>query len=70
MSYIGPVKVVIVEGAIEELRIILADYRSPLIVTDEVIHAQYSSIVEEIIEVPCKWVMASVYSRNSHLSLG
>lgn len=69
MSYTGPAKVVIVEGALEELRTILTDYRSPLIVTDEVIHAQYSSVLEDIIEVPCRWVMASVYPRNSPLSI-
>jgi glycerol-1-phosphate dehydrogenase [NAD(P)+] len=69
MSCTGPATIVIADGALEELRTILKDYSSPLIVTDEVIHAQYSTVLEEIIEAPCKWVMASAYPRNSPLSL-
>ncbi len=69
MSCTGPATIVIADGALEELRTILKDYSSPLIVTDEVIHAQYSNTLEEIIEAPCKWVMASAYPRNSPLSL-
>ncbi len=69
MSCTGPTTVVIAEGALEELRTILKDYSCPLCVTDEVIHAQYSNTLEEIIEVPCKWIMASAYPKNSALSL-
>ena len=69
MSCTGPATIVIAEGALDELRTILKDYSCPLIVTDEVIHAQYSMILEEIIETPCRWVMASAYLRNSPLSL-
>lgn len=70
MSDAGPVKVVIIEGALEELRTILADYRFPLIITDKVIHAQYSSVLDDMIEVPCRWVMASEYPLNPPLSQG
>ncbi|MGY5881976.1 MAG: iron-containing alcohol dehydrogenase [Candidatus Thorarchaeota archaeon] len=69
MSCTGPATIVIAEGALEELRTILKDFSLPLIVTDEIIHAQYSNVLEEIIEAPCKWVMASAYPRNSPLSL-
>ena len=69
MSCTGPATVVIAEGALEELRTILKDYSCPLCVTDEVIHAQYSTLLEKIIEVPCKWIMASAYPKNSALSL-
>jgi glycerol-1-phosphate dehydrogenase [NAD(P)+] len=69
MSYTGPATIVIREGALEELRTTLKDYTHPLCVTDEFIYAQYSNTLEEIIEAPCKWVMASAYPRNSPLSL-
>ena len=69
MSCTGPATIVIAEGALEELRTILKDFSLPLIVTDEIIHTQYSNVLEEIIEAPCKWVMASAYPRNSPLSL-
>ncbi|MFW9844179.1 MAG: iron-containing alcohol dehydrogenase [Candidatus Thorarchaeota archaeon] len=65
MSCTGPTKVVIERRALEELRAMLADYGCPLIVTDEFIHSQYADIMEEIIEVPIRWVMASEYPHNS-----
>ena len=67
MSYTGPVTV-IAEGALEEIRTLLKDYSSPLCVTDEVIHAQYSDTLEAIIGSPCKWMMTAEYLRNSPLS--
>ena len=67
MSYTGPTKVVIAQRALEDLRIMLADYGSPLIVTDELIYSQYADIMEEVIEVPIRWVMASEYPNNSPL---
>jgi len=69
MSCTGPAIIVIREGALEELRTILKEYTHPLCVTDEFIYAQYSNTLEEIIEAPCKWVMASAYPRNAPLSL-
>jgi glycerol-1-phosphate dehydrogenase [NAD(P)+] len=69
MSCTGPAKVVIAQRALEDLRIMLADYGCPLVVTDEFIHSQYADIMEEIIEVPIKWVMASEYPHNSPLEL-
>lgn len=69
MSSIGPATVVIAEGALEELRKILNDYSCPLCVTDEVIHAQYSNLLEKMIEGPCRWIMASAYPKNSSISL-
>jgi glycerol-1-phosphate dehydrogenase [NAD(P)+] len=67
VSDTGPAKVVIAEGALEDLRKILADYGCPLIVTDELIQSQYADIMEAIIEVPIRWVMASEYPHNSPL---
>ena len=64
MSDTGPSKVVIAQGALEDLRTILADYESPLIVSDELIQSQYADIMEEVIEVPIRWVMASEYPQN------
>ncbi|TFH11384.1 MAG: iron-containing alcohol dehydrogenase [Candidatus Thorarchaeota archaeon] len=69
MSCTGPATIVIAEGALVELGTILKDYAHPLCVTDEFIHAQYSSTLEEIIKVSCKWVMASAYPRNSPFAL-
>ena len=69
MSCTGPAKIVIAQRALEDLRIMLADYGCPLIVTDELIHSQYADIMEEIIEVPIRWVMASEYPLNSPLDL-
>jgi glycerol-1-phosphate dehydrogenase [NAD(P)+] len=57
--------VVIAHRALEDLRIMLADYEYPLIVTDEFIYSQYADIMEEVIEVPIRWVMASEYPHNS-----
>ena len=59
----------IAEGALEELRTILADYNYPLIVTDELIQSQYADIMEEVIEVPIRWVMASTYPNDSSIDL-
>ena len=67
MSCTGPTKVVIAQRALEDLRIMLADYGYPLVVTDELIYSQYADIMEEIIEVPIRWVMASEYPNNSPL---
>jgi len=69
MSRAGPATVVIAEGALEELRKILKQYSSPLCVTDEFIHTQYSTTLEEIIEKPCKWIMGSAYPKNSPFSI-
>jgi glycerol-1-phosphate dehydrogenase [NAD(P)+] len=69
MSCTGPATIVIAEGALVELGTILKDYSHPLCVTDEFIHAQYSSTLEEIIKVSCKWVMSSAYPRNSPFAL-
>jgi len=65
MSCDGPVTVSIAEGALEELRHIMKDYSSPLFVSDEIIQSRYSEHVENIIETPCKWIMASSYTKNS-----
>jgi len=65
MSETGPAKIVIAERALEDLRTILADYGGPLIVTDDLIYSKYADIMEEIIEVPIRWVMASAYPDNS-----
>ncbi|MHA1137934.1 MAG: iron-containing alcohol dehydrogenase [Candidatus Thorarchaeota archaeon] len=67
MSDSGAAKVVIAERALENLRTLLADYGSPLIVTDELIQSQYADIMEEVIEVPIRWVMASAYPDNAPL---
>jgi len=69
MSCTGPATIVIADGALEELRKILNDYSRPLCVTDEVIHTQYATLMEKIIGVPCRWIMTSVYPKNSPLAL-
>ena len=58
MPCTGPTKVVIAQRALEELRAMLADYGGPVIVTDEFIYSQYADIMEEIVEVPIRWVIA------------
>ena len=67
MSCVGPVMVSIAEGALEELRQLMKDYSCPLCVSDEIIRSQYAEHLESIIGKPCKWVMASSYTKNSTL---
>jgi len=65
MSCEGPATVVIAEGALVELGKIMRDYSSPLCVTDELIHLQYSAYLEGIIGQVCRWLMANSYAHNS-----
>ena len=65
----GPVMVSIAEGALEELRQLIKDYSYPLCVSDELIQSQYAEHLESIIGKPCKWFMASTYTRNAPLKL-
>lgn len=67
MSCDGPILVSITKGALKELRHILRDYSNPLCVSDEIIHSQYSEYLESIIGNPCKWIMASSYTKDSFL---
>jgi glycerol-1-phosphate dehydrogenase [NAD(P)+] len=65
MSCEGPTTVVIAEGALVELGKIMRNYSNPLCVTDELIHADYSTYLEDIIGQTCRWLMANSYSHNS-----
>lgn len=67
MSCDGPLLVSIAEGALDELRHIMKDYTCPLCVSDEVIHSKYSGHLEQVIGKPCKWIMASSYTKDSSL---
>jgi glycerol-1-phosphate dehydrogenase [NAD(P)+] len=66
MSCEGPAIVIIAEEALVELGKIIRNYSSPLCVTDEIIHSEYSAYLEEIIGQSCKWLMASSYAHNSN----
>ncbi|TFG27801.1 iron-containing alcohol dehydrogenase [Candidatus Thorarchaeota archaeon] len=67
LSCDGPLLVSIGEGALEELRHIIKDYTCPLCVSDEIIHSEYSGLLEHVIGKPCKWIMASSYTKNVSL---
>ncbi|MHA2047491.1 MAG: iron-containing alcohol dehydrogenase [Candidatus Thorarchaeota archaeon] len=70
MSSKEPEIIVINEGALEELRTLLKDYDSPLCVTDELVKAEYSHHLEEVVGSTCKWLMANKYRVDSNTILG
>jgi glycerol-1-phosphate dehydrogenase [NAD(P)+] len=65
MSCDGPLTVAIGEGALVELGKIIKNFSTPLCITDELIHSQYSAHLEEIIGHSCNWLMADSYSNIS-----
>jgi glycerol-1-phosphate dehydrogenase [NAD(P)+] len=48
--------VIITKGAIEELSEVLNQYKNPLIVTDDLIYAQYREIIESVIKGRHNWL--------------
>jgi glycerol-1-phosphate dehydrogenase [NAD(P)+] len=48
----------------------MKDYVSPICVTDNLIHSEYSQHLEEIIGKSCKWLMASSYRARTNMVLG
>jgi len=65
MSCEGPTIVAIAEGALVELEKIMRNYSNPLCITDELIHSEYSTHLEDIIGQTCRWIMANSYAHNS-----
>ena len=65
MSCDGPVTIAVAEGALVELKRIMKAYSSPLCVSDEPIHSQYSSYLEKVTGQTYRWLMACSYSQNS-----
>jgi glycerol-1-phosphate dehydrogenase [NAD(P)+] len=65
MSCDGPVTIAIGEGALVKLGRIIKGFSRPLCITDETIHSQYSTHLEEIIGHTCRWLMAGSYSSKS-----
>jgi glycerol-1-phosphate dehydrogenase [NAD(P)+] len=70
MSLKGPRTIIIAEGALGELGPLMKDYVSPICVTDNLIHSEYSQHLEEIIGKSCKWLMASSYRARTNMVLG
>jgi len=66
MSYKGPEIVTIEDGALDKLGTLMQDYSYPICVTDEVIHSEYSQILEGAIGKPCRWIMASTYRAKTN----
>ena len=66
MSYKGPEIVIIEDGALDKLGKLIEDYSNPICVTDELIHSEYSQLLENVIGKPCKWIMASTYRAKTN----
>ena len=64
MAPIKPDTVVIKEGAIGELSILLEDYHCPLIVTDQLIHSEYSEMIESTLHHELVWLLVSSYEQG------
>ncbi|MFW9769398.1 MAG: iron-containing alcohol dehydrogenase [Candidatus Thorarchaeota archaeon] len=70
MSSKEPEIIVIDDNALEELGILMKDYKNPLCVTDELIKGEYSHHLEKAIGSSCKWFMADKYRAHSNTVLG
>ncbi len=70
MSFRDPQIIVIEDGALGELGALMKDYTNPICVTDDLIHSQYSQLLERAIGKPCRWLMASTYRANTNTVLG
>jgi glycerol-1-phosphate dehydrogenase [NAD(P)+] len=70
MSYRGPEIIIIADGALGELEALLKEYDNLICVTDDLVHSEYSQILEGAIGKPCRWIMASNYRANTNTVLG
>ena len=72
MSFKGPQTIVIEDGALGELGTLMKDYTNPICVTDDLIHSQYSQLLERAIGKgkSCRWLMASTYRANTNTVFG
>lgn len=66
MSYKGPEIVRIEDGALGKLGTLMQDYSNPICVSDDLIHSEYSEILEDAIGKPCRWIMASSYRAKNN----
>jgi glycerol-1-phosphate dehydrogenase [NAD(P)+] len=66
----GPQIIVIEDGALGELDALMEDYANPICVTDDLVHSEYSQLLESAIGKPCRWLMASTYRANTNTVLG
>ena len=70
MSLKGPEIIVIKDGALSELGALMKDYSNIICVTDDLIRSEYAQHLEDAIEKPCRWLMASTYRANTNTVLG
>jgi len=70
MSFKGPEIIVIKDGALSELGALMKDYSNVICVTDDLIRSEYAQHLEDAIEKPCRWLMASTYRANTNTVLG
>ncbi|MFX1559067.1 MAG: iron-containing alcohol dehydrogenase [Promethearchaeota archaeon] len=70
MSSKGPKIITIEKGALGELGGLIEEYTNPICVTDDLIHSEYSQLLEDAIGRPCKWLIASTYRANTNTVLG
>ena len=70
MSLKGPDIIAIADGALDELDTLLQGYTDPICVTDEIVHADYSALLEDAMGKPCRWLMASKYRADTNTVLG
>jgi glycerol-1-phosphate dehydrogenase [NAD(P)+] len=56
--------VVIKEGAMENLSSLLENYCCPLIVTDQLIHSEYSKLIETTLQQELVWLFVSAYEQG------
>jgi glycerol-1-phosphate dehydrogenase [NAD(P)+] len=56
--------VVIEKGAIEEIPSLLENYNCPLVVTDQLIHSEYSGLIEATLQQEPAWLLVSAYKQG------
>lgn len=64
MSIVDPQFIVIRKGAMSKVDDFLEDYRKPIFVTDELLHAEYREVVEDFMGGEVAWLLVSEYEKG------
>ncbi|MFW9887752.1 MAG: iron-containing alcohol dehydrogenase [Candidatus Thorarchaeota archaeon] len=65
MSIVDPQFIVIRKGALSKVDDFLEDYRRPIFVTDDILHAEYREVVEDFMGGEVVWLLVSEYERGN-----
>jgi glycerol-1-phosphate dehydrogenase [NAD(P)+] len=65
MAIVDPQFIVITRGALTKVDDFLEDYRKPIFVTDELLHAEYREVVEDFMGGEVAWLLVSEYERGN-----